>query len=199
MLTEADFYRHEHRRIFGAIGAVAAAGKPVDVITVFEELQSQGKAKDCGGLSELNALALSVPSAANLRTYAKAVRDRSTQRRLIGAASDMSTIAWGDRPIDEKLDQMSTLLGDLQRGQMRSVPRTIADIAVERTRHYEDLERGTATAGWPTHIPALDAMLNGGLRAGGLYILAARPSVGKSSIAQQLGQHQARDGRPTLF
>ena len=64
-ITESDFYRFEHREIFAAISALVGASKPADVITVFEQLQSFGKAEACGGLSYLNALAQSVPSAAN--------------------------------------------------------------------------------------------------------------------------------------
>src|SRR5688500_12856570 len=67
LLVDADFYRFEHRLIYAAIGALINATKPADVITVFEQLQSLGKAEDCGGLAYLNALAQSVPSAANLR------------------------------------------------------------------------------------------------------------------------------------
>ena len=74
LLTDSDFYRYEHRLIYAAIGALVNATKPADVITVFEQLQSLGKAEDCGGLVYLNALAQSVPSAANLR------RDRAAAR-----------------------------------------------------------------------------------------------------------------------
>src|SRR5512147_2696953 len=70
LLTDSDFYRFEHRLIFQAVGTLIAASKPADVITVFEQLQTHGKADDCGGLAYLNALAQSVPSAANMRRYA---------------------------------------------------------------------------------------------------------------------------------
>ncbi len=84
LLTDSDFYRYEHRHIYAAIGALINATKPADVITVFEQLQSLGKAEECGGLVYLNALAQSVPSAANLRRYAEIVRERAVLRKLVG-------------------------------------------------------------------------------------------------------------------
>ena len=199
LLTERDFYRHEHQLAFGAIGALINANKPADVITVFEQLQRTGKGDDCGGMPYLNALAQSVPGSANMRRYAEIVRERSAWRALIAATGEASTLAWRADDYSGTIDRITTMLGDLQRGQVRKMPRSIGDIAMERIDHYSDLEQGIATAGWPTHIPALDARLNGGFRPGGLYIVAARPSVGKSSFAQSIGQGQAADGRPTLF
>jgi len=66
LLTESDFYRYEHKQIYAAISALVGGGKPADVVTVHEHLQSLGRADDCGGQVYLNALAQSVPSAANL-------------------------------------------------------------------------------------------------------------------------------------
>ena len=200
LVTEGDFHRFEHRLIFGAIHVLATANLPADVITVFEHLQRAGKAEDCGGLVYLNSLAQSVPSAANMRRYATIVRDRSLERAVIAATAEAATIAWetGD-DAGAKIDRITTLLGALERGQVRKAPRSIADIALERIEHYTALEAGTITPGWPSHIPALDGRLNGGFRAGGLYILAARPAVGKSSFAQSLGLALAGDGLPTLF
>ncbi len=82
-VSESDFYRYEHREIFTAIAQIINASRPADVITVFEHLQSAGKAEACGGLAYLNALAQSVPSAANLRRYAEIVRERAILRKLI--------------------------------------------------------------------------------------------------------------------
>ena len=70
LLTESDFYRYEHRMVFAAVGALINAAKPADVITVFEQLQSKGKAEEIGGLAYLNSLAQYIPSAGNIRRYA---------------------------------------------------------------------------------------------------------------------------------
>ena len=97
LLTDSDFYRYEHRLIYAAIGALVNASKPADVITVFEQLQSLGKADDCGGLAYLNALAQSVPSAANMRRYAEIVRERAILRKLIAASDEIATNAFNPR------------------------------------------------------------------------------------------------------
>jgi replicative DNA helicase len=74
---DGDFYRHEHKLIYEAIGKLINASKPADVITVYEHLQGMGKAEEIGGLMYLNQLAQYVPSASNIRRYAEIVRERA--------------------------------------------------------------------------------------------------------------------------
>ena len=107
LLTETDFYRFEHKQIFGALGKLINAGKPADVVTVFEELTSLGKAADCGGLKYLNDLAQSVPSAANLRRYAEIVRERAILRKLVTTSDEIATAALAPqgRAVTEILDE----------------------------------------------------------------------------------------------
>jgi replicative DNA helicase len=107
LLTDSDFYRYEHKLIYAAIGALVNAAKPADVITVFEQLQGMGKAEDCGGLAYLNALAQSVPSAANMRRYAEIVRERAILRKLIAASDEIATNAFNPqgRPVTQILDE----------------------------------------------------------------------------------------------
>lgn len=198
-LTESDFYDRRHGLIFGAIGALVNACKPADVVSVFETLRDSGRHDDCGGLVYLNALMQSVISASGARRHAAIVRERSVQRELLAAAGQAVELAAKAGSVEEKLDAIVTLFGTMQRKTVRRLPRQLADIAIRRTEHYEALERGEVQPGWRTHIPRLTAMLNGGFRAGGLYILAARPSVGKSSLAEDLGLNLAADDLPTLF
>src|SRR5690606_14133869 len=94
LLTDSDFYRHEHRLIYAAIGHLINGGKPADVITTFEQLQTSGKAEEAGGLAYLNALAQSVPSAANMRRYAEIVRERAILRKLVAASDEIATSAF---------------------------------------------------------------------------------------------------------
>jgi len=198
LLVEADFYSLAHREAFAAIGRLIVSGHPADAITVSDELR-QTPAAGGADLAYLNDLAQSVPSAANARRYAEVVRKHAARRALI-ATLDEGLLAAREAPdVGGAVDEISTKLGQLQLGRLTAAPRSIAEIAIERIQHYEALERGEVVAGWPSHIPALDARLNGGLRPGSLYILAARPSVGKSSFAQRLGLGLAADGLPTLF
>ena len=90
-LRDSDFYRHEHRLIYAAIGVLLHASKPADVITVFDHLQGLRKADECGGLVYLSALAQSVPSAANMRHYAEIVREQAALRKLVAASDEIAS------------------------------------------------------------------------------------------------------------
>jgi len=107
LLTESDFYRYEHRLIYAAIAALVQHSKPADVITVFEKLQGLGQESDAGGLAYLNALAQSVPSAANMRRYAEIVRERAILRKLIAASDEIATSAFNPqgRQVAQVLDE----------------------------------------------------------------------------------------------
>lgn len=112
-VTEADFYAYQHRLIFGAIGALAAAGQPHDVITTFERLQQQGQEQEVGGLAYLNALAQSVPSAANIVRYAEIVSERATLRAVIAASDEIATAAFNTqgRPVAAVVDEAKAKFG----------------------------------------------------------------------------------------
>ena len=107
VLGEHDFYRYEHRAVFAAMSVLINAAKPADVITVYEHLQSSGKAEEMGGLSYLNALAQYVPSAGNIRRYAEIVRERSILRKLVSTSEEISANAFNPkgRPVAAILDE----------------------------------------------------------------------------------------------
>ena len=112
LLHADDFYRYEHREIFRAVSQLVIEAKPADVITVFEHLKARRIADDCGGLAYLNALAQSVPSAANSRRYAEIVRERAVLRRLIEAGDTLigSALRPMGRPVSQILDEAETLV-----------------------------------------------------------------------------------------
>jgi hypothetical protein len=100
VLTDSDFFDSRHGQIYAAIGRQIAAGHEADVITVFDQLQSLGKAEECGGLVYLNALAQSVPSAANMRRYAEIVRERAVLRKLVAASDEIATTAFNPKGLN---------------------------------------------------------------------------------------------------
>lgn len=116
VVSAADFYRHEHRLIFGAISDMAGEGQAVDIITVYEYLQARGQAQDCGGLAYLNELAQSVASAANIRRYAEIVAERATLRALIAASDEMATAAFNakGRSVSALLDDARERIAKIQ-------------------------------------------------------------------------------------
>ena len=201
VLQAGDFYSQQHRMIFEAISALCLACKPADVVTVFERLQGAGQSEQCGGLKHLNDLANCVPSASNARRHAEIVRERSALRELITVADSAATACFNPkgRSAGEVIDELSTRLLQLDRRQLSKVPRQLSELVVGRIDYVQALSEGTARSGTPTGITRLDAGLSGGLRPGNVYILAARPSVGKSSLAQFIALHVARHEGPVLM
>ena len=204
LLNEADFYRHEHRLIFAAVGALIGASKPADVITVFEHLQTLGKAQDCGGLAYLNALAQSVPSAANLRRYAEIVRERAVLRRLIAASDEIATSAFNTqgRAVVQILDEAEGLIfkigeeGSRTRQGFQGIDKLVTALF---DRVNELAENGAEeVTGVRTGFYELDRM-TAGLQKGDLIVLAARPSMGKTAFALNIAEHVAvAEGLPVL-
>jgi len=201
VVTEAEFYRGEHKLIFAAIAAMVKKGKPADVLTVFDRMQNEGTLEDAGGLPYLNQLAMSVPGSANARRYAEIVSERATLRALIAACDEAATAAFNPQGMaaSEIVDSVAQKLALLERKTATKGPRALSDLLPARIDHFNAIADGTAKAGWSTSIPRLDRALSGGFRAGHVYILAARPSVGKSSFAQAISLHFAEMHGPVLM
>ena len=205
LLTDSDFYRYEHRLIYAAIGALVAGSKPADVITVFEQLQSHGKADDCGGLAYLNALAQSVPSAANMRRYAEIVRERSILRKLIAASDEIATTAFNPqgRAVSGILDEAESKIfkigeeGSRQRQGFQGIDKLVVAL-IDRVQELHDNGAEEVT-GVRTGFYDLDRM-TAGLQKGDLIVLAARPSMGKTAFALNIAEHVAvQEGLPVLM
>lgn len=202
LLTDSDFYRHEHRHIYGAIGSLIASSKPADVITVFESLQSLGKAEDCGGLAYLNALAQSVPSASNVRRYAEIVRERSVLRKLISASDEIATTAFNPQgqPVSQILDEAESRIFRIgeegSRGGAGFQPMDkLVQALIDRVQELEANGSEDVT-GIRTGFYDLDRM-TAGLQKGDLIVLAARPSMGKTAFALNIAEHVAvQEGLP---
>jgi replicative DNA helicase len=204
LLTESDFYRHEHRLIYSAVAALVNASKPADVITVFEQLQSLGKADDCGGLAYLNALAQSVPSAANMRRYAEIVRERAILRKLIAASDEIATNAFNPqgRAVTQILDEAEGKIfkigeeGSRQRQGFQGIDKLVVAL-IDRVQELHDNGAEEVT-GVRTGFYDLDRM-TAGLQKGDLIVLAARPSMGKTAFALNIAEHVAvSEGLPVL-
>lgn len=198
IVSAKDFYRHEHRTIFEAIAAQAIACRQADVLTVLEALKAAGKADECGGLKYLNDLVQSVPSASGVKRYAEIVAERAACRALIAAGDEAASMGFDlSVPFAEKLDKVGTMIASLQRGSMRKEPRRIDALAAAAVDRYSDMAEGNVPPGIPTGIPPLDRILHG-LKRGKSIGVAARPSVGKSSVARALALNAAGAGYTVL-
>jgi replicative DNA helicase len=196
VLRPAHFFPHEHRTIFEAI--LGMAGKACDVVTLYAALGE--RAEQVGGLAYLNALACSVGGASAIERHCEIVMARAQLRALIAAADETATTAFASAGanVAELVEAAQGRLAAIAVQSSVKAPRSLAEVAVQRSQWYDDLQSGKALPGWATGLPALDEMLSGGLRPGGLYILAARPKVGKSSLALWLAEHMAAQGLPAL-
>ncbi|MFM6990278.1 MAG: replicative DNA helicase [Rhodoferax sp.] len=201
ILGDADFYRYEHRLIYGAIGALINNSRPADVITVFEHLQSQGRADEVGGLSYLNSLAQYVPSASNIRRYAEIVRDRSILRKLVAASDEIATNAFNTkgRQVSDIVDESEQKIFNIgEQGKRNGGGFQAMDTLVVKLldRVQEMADNPNDVTGVPTGFYDLDRM-TAGLQAGDLIVLAARPSMGKTALAINIAEHVAlNEGLP---
>ena len=201
LLTESDFYRFEHKQIFLAVGKLINAAKPADVVTVFEELTSIGKAEECGGLAYLNALAQSVPSAANLRRYAEIVRERAILRKLVTASDEIATAAMAPqgRAVTQILDEAEGKIfrigeeGSRSRQGFQSMDNLVVAL-IDRVNELAENGAEDVT-GVRTGFFDLDRQ-TAGLQPGDLIVLAARPSMGKTAFAVNIAENVAINEGP---
>ncbi|KQP35705.1 replicative DNA helicase [Pseudorhodoferax sp. Leaf274] len=204
VLKEGDFYRYEHRLIFAAIRDLVNANKPADVITVYEALQSVGKADDVGGLSYLNSLAQFVPSASNIRRYGEIVRERAILRKLVTASDEIATSAFNTkgRAVDKILDEAEQKIfnigeeGARNKQGFQAMESLVVDL-LDRVQEMADQQN--EITGVPTGFHDLDRMTSG-LQAGDMIVLAARPSMGKTAFAVNIAEHVAlHEGLPVAI
>ena len=205
LLTDSDFYRFEHRHIFTAIGKLINASKPADVVTVFDELTSVGRAEECGGLPYLNALAQSVPSAANIRRYAEIVRERAILRKLVATSDEIATSAMNPqgRAVTQILDEAEGKIfkigeeGSRSRQGFQSMDRLVVQL-IDRVNELAESGAQDVT-GVRTGFYDLDRQ-TAGLQGGDLIVLAARPSMGKTAFAVNIAENVAiNEGLPVVI
>ena len=201
VVVDGDFYRHEHKLIYAAIGTLINASKPADVITVYEQLQNLGKADEIGGLAYLNSLAQYVPSASNIRRYAEIVRERSILRKLVSASDEIATNAFNTqgKPVDKILDEAEQKIFNIgeEGSRMKQGFQGMDSLVVELLdRVTEMAENPNDITGVRTGFYEFDKMTSG-LQPGDMIVLAARPSMGKTSLAINIAEHVAlNEGLP---
>ncbi len=201
LIKDTDFYRYEHRLIFTAVAALINGSKPADVITVFEHLQSQGRAEEVGGLAYLNSLAQYVPSAANIRRYAEIVRERGILRKLLSASDEIATNAFNPqgRAVAQILDEAEQKIFNIgeEGSRMKQGFQSMDTLVVQLLDRVQEMaDNPNDVTGVPTGFIDLDRMTSG-LQAGDLVVLAARPSMGKTAFAINIAEHVAlNEGLP---
>ncbi len=199
-LTPGHFHHHQHRAIWTAIMYLDGKRQPFDVVTVADRLADAGLDEDSGGIKYLNNLAQSVPSAANIARYAGIVVEKAMRRAGLEAAEQASAIML-DRECTaaDAMDRAAALFSLSQEAGHRPEARHIGELVLQRTEHWEGLASGKVSAGVTTGLPSLDRALGGGLKGGKVIVLAARPGVGKTSLAIQVSLACAGAGATALI
>jgi replicative DNA helicase len=177
------FYREANRRLYRAMVRLYERGDVIDVITVSEELKKTAELESAGGFDYLSALVDAVPTAANLEYHAKIVRDKALLRRLVEQASQIIRDVYdqGERAVDEILDAAEARIFQVAESHKREGFVWIKEILWSAFEHIEKLQESSGgITGVGSGFPDLDRMTTG-FQKGDLVIVAARPSMGKTS------------------
>ena len=192
IISDEDFYSPVHRIIYQSFQELYRRREPVDLVTVAEYLQSRGQLDEIGGSVYLASLAESVASASNAVFHAQIVRDKSVRRRLIQTSSEILTDCFeAAQDTESLLDQAEQQIFSIAESKGKPVFMSSKDLV---NRVFEQLEmragQGEMVTGVPTGYTDFDQM-TAGLQKSDLIILAARPSMGKTALALNMGMRAA--------
>lgn len=187
-----SFFADKHRDIYRAILDVFSKGNPIDLLTVTEKLRDKGVLERVGGASYITELIESVPAAGNASYYAQAVQSKSMLRGLIHAADDIAEIGFSNpEDVDEALDKAEKKIFQVTQSPTAQKFIPIKDTLGEAWERLEHLHNTKdEIRGVRTGYPGLDNLL-AGFQKSDLIILAARPSMGKTSLALDLARNAA--------
>ena len=186
ILDEDDFYYSSHKIVFEIINKVFNKNKPIDAVTISSKLRDENQLEDTGGSSYITALMKSVPTPAHAENHAEIVREKSKLRKLIKAGNQISKLAYENEDSEEAIYQSEELISQLAINQKTGQNHHISDILLEVADLVEKKMKGEITA-LETQYQKLNKMLGaGGLEKQNLYIIMARPSMGKTAFGLNL-------------
>jgi replicative DNA helicase len=191
-LSAEDFYDPRHREVFTAMKSLENKSKPIDPVTIEEELQRTGKLSAVGGLAFLSELVQIVPTADNIFHYAEIVADHSVARRLIQVSSELAAKGFGEYgEIREYLDDAERQIFEVTQRRERGGPQPIKTILHQVIKSFDGrVNAAGGVTGVPSGFTDLDGM-TAGMQPSDLVILAARPSMGKTALAMSIAQNAA--------
>lgn len=192
VLRGDDFYREGHKLIFNAIIELYSKDIPIDMVTLIEHLQSTDKLQAVGGMTYIAELSNSVESTINLNSYAKIVEEKSILRKLIKASADITEECYTKQDdVPNVMDSAEKRIFDIAEKRSSS---DFEPISVVLERGFEQLEKmfnnKGETTGVPSGFPELDSMTSG-FQSGDMILIAARPSMGKTTFAMNIAQYAA--------
>jgi replicative DNA helicase len=186
-LRQSDFYRPAHATIFAAVIDLYGRGEPADPVTLAAELTKLGEITRIGGASYLHTLVSMVPTAANASYYSRIVRERAILRRLVEAGTRIVQMGYGgEGDVDQMVDRAQAEVYDVTDRRTSEDYLPLRDLMDGALTEIEAISnRGGEMVGVPTGFAELDRLTNG-LHGGQLVIVAARPAVGKSTMAMDI-------------
>lgn len=200
-LSPDDFYDDRHKEVYVSCIELYEERVPIDVLTVAEKLKERKVLKKVGGASYLAELANKVPTAAHVEHYGKIVKDAATKRSLMSAASKLVDLATDEgMAADELLDRAESEVFSLTQSHLKRAFTPVRDALAESFDRLDELHKQTeGLRGVPTGFNDIDNNL-AGLQKSNLIILAARPGVGKTSLALNIAQNlTVKHKRPVGF
>ena len=200
LVSSRDFFRDAHRRIFEKMTRLSERGDAIDLVTLREELSRAGELDEIGGPAYLASLVDGVPRSTNIEHYARIVKEKSTLRALISITAQISARAYeaGDDP-NTILDEAEQAIFSIAEDRVREGFVSMRDIVGESLPKIEQLfEQKRLVTGVETGFHDLDQMTRG-LQPGDLVIIAARPSMGKTSLVLNIAEHASIKGTPVGF
>lgn len=201
ILKGDEFYKDAHRVVFSAIQELFERNEPVDLVTIASLLAEKNKLEAVGGATYLASLVETVPSAANVASYAKIVSEKAILRRLIQAGNEIVAASFGGgKNVEEILDHAESRIFSITENRLRNSYFPLKEVikksieSIERFQEYRD-----SVTGVPSQYSDLDKM-TAGFQRSDLIILAARPSMGKTAFALNVARNAALDsGVPVGF
>lgn len=196
-LSSEDFYRTSHRVIFNAILSLYQKSEPADLVTVTNELRSNGDLDTAGGASYLSSLVDSIPTAANIVHYGKIIHEKAIVRKLIQGATEIAEMGYDNQGtgVDTFLDKAEQIIFEIAQKKFRPSFYAVKDLVKDSFKTIEDLyERKELVTGVPTGFHELDKITSG-LQPSDLIIVAGRPSMGKTAFALNVIAHASKNAQ----
>jgi replicative DNA helicase len=192
MLQGDDFYQKKHQLIYETMLALYEKNDPIDIISVTEILKKKKRLKEAGGSSYLTEIINDVPVASNILYYAKIVQQKSTLRKLIYAAQEIAEMSYeGEEDIEKLLDEAEQKMFSVSQSSLKQDFMPIKDILVDAFNRIDELHKNQdSLRGISTGFNSLDNIL-AGFQKSDLIILAARPSLGKTTLSLDIMRNVA--------
>ena len=192
IINEKDFYRDNHGLIFETMKELYSRQEPIDILSLTNRLEEKNHLEKIGGRTYLAHLSNVTATSANISHYAQIIQRKATLRRLLNTASEIAELGFREEDdIDKLLDEAESKLFSVSQKYMKNIFTPVDQLLAEAFERIDELHKQSGKLrGLPTGFPDLDNLL-AGLQKSDLIILAARPSVGKTTLALDIARQSA--------